>query len=65
MDKLVNWVMLIIYGYLTKLFSFFFRPTPISSLMAQYGFQEKLLYSKWLVVLVVTLLSRHKNKLFF
>ena len=58
MDKLVNWVMLVM-GISPSLF--FFRPTPISILMAQYGFQEKLLYSKWLVVFVITLLSRCKN----
>lgn len=46
MDKLVNWVMLVM-GISPSLV--FFRPTPISSLMAQYGFQEKLLYSKWLI----------------
>jgi len=29
-------------------FSAITKPTPVSSLMAQYGFQEKLFYSKFI-----------------
>jgi len=34
--------------YFTAIIFVFSRPTPVSSLMAQYGFQEKLFYSKFI-----------------